>query len=316
MMRGVQILGNKTSPQVSFSTALPIPAPAGSEVLVKVSAAGITADEVSWPELYESNRIPGHDIAGTVASLGPDYKGSLKAGDEVFAMIRAATKAGGQADYVAVEGDELARKPQQLSMGEAAALPIPVLTAWEALHQKAEIKKGDKVLVTGASGSVGIMLVQIASKILGAEVIALASPKKHATLQTLGAAKCLDYHEKDWERSAGSVDTIIDTVGGEVYSRSWQCLCQGGTTITVADPPPPWAFTTAKPEQLRDNREAKYVYFIVTASGAMLEKTAGMFDSGKLKALSVVEFEAQRAVEAWKYGAQRGKEGKAVIIFS
>lgn len=315
-MRAVQILGDKSSPQVRLSSTCPVPSAAGDEVLIRVSAAGITADEVSWPELYESNRIPGHDIAGTVASLGPAYKGSVKPGDEVFAMIKAATNSGGQADYVPVSGSEVALKPARISMGEAAALPIPALTAWEALHKHAKIEKGDKVLITGASGAVGIMLVQIASKLLGAEVIALASPKSHAHLQTLGASCCVDYNAADWESSVGSVDAILDTVGSDVYRKSWISLRRGGTMVTVADPPPAWALNGGKPEQLKENPNAKFVYFIVTADGENLGKTATLFDSGLLKALPVVEFEAEQALEAWKYAGQRGKTGKAVIRFS
>ncbi|XWX01454.1 hypothetical protein V2A60_009482 [Cordyceps javanica] len=315
-MRAVQILGDKSSPRLSFTSTFPVPTAARDEVLIRVSAAGITADEVSWPEVYESNRIPGHDVAGTVAALGPEYEGPLVPGDQVFAMIKAATRAGGQADYVAVGGSEVALRPARLSAGEAAALPIPVLTAWEALHEHATVGAGSRVLVTGASGAVGTMLVQIASRLLGAEVVALASPESHPRLRDLGAGLCVDYRAADWESSVGGVvDAVFDTVGGEVYARSWRSLRQGGTMVTVADPPPAWAFDGGKPEQLADNPEARFVYFVVTASGAHLARTAPLFDNGVLKPLPVVEFEAERALEAWEYAGQRGKAGKAVITF-
>ncbi|EGX92288.1 zinc-containing alcohol dehydrogenase, putative [Cordyceps militaris CM01] len=315
-MRAVQVLGDKSAPQLSFVRTVPVPSATSDEVLVRISAAGITADEISWPELYESNRVPGHDIAGTVISVGPDYKGSVKSGDEIFAMIKAATRAGGQADFVAVGGNDVARKPARLSMGEAAALPIPVLTAWEALHEHTTIQKGDRVLVTGASGAVGTMLVQIASKVLGAEVTALASAKSHAHLQSLGASHCIDYHATGWESRVGAVDAVFDTVGSDVYRKSWRSLRQGGTMVTVADPPPEWAFSGGKPEELAGNPDAKFVYFIVTASGERLGATASLFDSGVLKPLPVVEFEADDALQAWKYAGQRGKDGKAVIKFT
>ncbi|KAJ3497855.1 hypothetical protein NLG97_g1578 [Lecanicillium saksenae] len=315
-MRAVQVLGDKSSPKLSYTNNFPLPRPEGDEVLIRVSSAGVTADEISWPELYESNRIPGHDIAGTVASLGPDYNGSIEPGDEVFAMIRAATKAGGQADYVAVTGGEVALKPARISMAEAAALPIPVLTAWEALHDQTKIQKGDKVLITGASGAVGVMMVQIASALLGAEVIALASAKSHQHLQKLGASQCVDYNTIGWESSFGSVDAVFDTVGSEVYSKSWSSLRQGGTMVTIADPPPPWAFNGGKPDELKTNPGAKFVYFIVTANGEDLGQAAKLFDEGKLHPLPVVEFGAEKALEAWEYGKQRGKAGKAVIKFS
>ncbi|KAJ6784670.1 hypothetical protein PWT90_00413 [Aphanocladium album] len=315
-MRAVQILGDKSSPRLSLTNSFPIPTATGDEVLIRVSAAGITADEVSWPELYESNRIPGHDIAGTVVSLGAEYKGRIKPGDQVFAMIKAATKAGGQADYVPVAGSEVALKPARLSAAQAAALPIPILTAWEALHDRATIKRGDRVLVTGASGAVGLMMVQIASAQLGAEVVALASAKSHSHLRKLGANQCVDYNTAGWESSFGSVDAVLDTVGSDVYAKSWRSLRQGGTSLSIADPPPPWAFNGEKPEELKDNPDAKYVYFVVTASGEDLGKAAKLFDEGTLEPLPVVEFETEKVLEAWEYAKQRGKAGKAVIKFA
>ncbi|KAM3548622.1 hypothetical protein MY1884_009100 [Beauveria asiatica] len=315
-MRAVQVLGEKSSPQLSLSSTFPMPSATGDEVLIRVSAAAITADEVSWPEVYESNRIPGHDIAGTIVSLGADYKGAAKPGDEVFAMIKAAARAGGQADYVPVSGGEIAPKPRRLSAASAAALPVPVLTAWEALQEHAAIQKGDRILVTGASGAVGTMLVQVAGRLLGAEVVALASPESHPQLRSRGASHCVDYSASGWESSFGSVDAVFDTVGGHVYEKSWRSLRQGGTMVTVADPPPPWAFNRGEAEELRENPDAKHVYFVVTANGENLEKMATFFDSGVLQPLAVVEFEAEQALEAWEYAARRGRDGKAVIRFS
>lgn len=317
-MRAVQVLGEPSSPTLTYSTAFPIPEATGDTVLIRVSAAGITADELSWPELYKSNRIPGHDLAGTIVALGPDYKGTLQVGDDVFSMIRPSTQAGAQADYVPVTGSEVALKPSRISMTEAAALPIPVLTAWEALHEHATIAKGSRVLVTGASGAVGIMLVQMASKLLGAEVVALASPRNHEHLRTLGAGHCVDYNSPGWETSFGSVDAVLDTVGSEVYRKSWRSLRAGGTVVTVADPPPAWAFdkSGAVPEELGDNPDAKYKYFVVTASGESLARVGRLLDEGTLKPLPVVEFEAERALEGWQYAKTRGRDGKVVISFS
>ncbi|OAA53104.1 Alcohol dehydrogenase superfamily, zinc-type [Cordyceps fumosorosea ARSEF 2679] len=315
-MRAVQILGDKSSPQLSFSRAFPVPSDTDDEVLIRVSAAGVTADEVSWPEVYESNRVPGHDVAGTIVALGPAYSGALKPGDTVFAMIKAATRSGGQADYVAVGGAELAAKPARLTFAEAAALPIPLLTAWEALRDHARLQKGQTVLVTGASGAVGRMLVQVASRVLGAEVIALASAASHSHLKTLGAGRCVDYRAAGWEASLGALDAVVDTVGGEVYTKSRRSLRRGGVMVTVADPPPKWAFGGGKPEEeLADDPEGRFVYFVVTASGEALGKAAALLESGVLEPLPVVEFEAERALEAWKYAGGRGKEGKAVIKF-
>jgi NADPH:quinone reductase-like Zn-dependent oxidoreductase len=128
-MRAVQILGSISSPRIGASDDLPKPEPRNSEILIKVHAAGITGDEVTWPELYQtSSRIPGHELSGTIAALGPAYSGPLRTGQEVFGFLEA-TRGQGQAEYVVCSPSEIAPKPTSISHAEAAALPIPLLTA-------------------------------------------------------------------------------------------------------------------------------------------------------------------------------------------
>src|SRR5690554_4928910 len=117
MMKAIQITGPKSDPKVTLTTTFPKPSATGTSILVKVHAAGITADEITWPELYASStRIPGHDVSGVVEALGPDYKGSLSRGDEVYAVLRASTDQGAQAEYVVVEDqDDITLKPRSIS---------------------------------------------------------------------------------------------------------------------------------------------------------------------------------------------------------
>ena len=313
-MRAVQITGAKDAPKITLA-ALPTPTPSGSQVLIRVHAAGITADEVTWPELYtRTTRIPGHDISGVITALGPEYTGPLAVGDDVYAMINAETDAGGQADYVAVASAEVAKKPTALTHAQAAALPIPFLTAWEALFQHAKVAKGATVLVTGASGAVGNMVVQIASRVLDCRVVGLASTRNHERVKALGAATVADYADPNWANGI-DVDAVIDTVGGETLVKSWQCVKDKGSVVTVADPPPAWAFDRGKPDELSSRPNVNWVYFIVTASGEGLAQAGTLFD-GTLQPLPVTTFKADDAVEAWTSAARRGRQGKVVIDFA
>ncbi|KAM4060493.1 zinc-binding dehydrogenase [Hirsutella rhossiliensis] len=315
-MKAVQITGSKGSHQITLTHSLPAPTAQGRDILIKVCAAGITADEVTWPELYDSsNRVPGHDVSGIVEAVGPEYDGPAVVGDGVFAMLGTSTDQGSQADYAVVLPDEIAPKPASLSHAQAAALPIPILTAWEAIFQHAELASGSKVLVTGASGAVGVMLVQLASRLLGAHVTGLAAASNHAYVRDLGASHVLDYNSPDWESAVSEMDAVFDTVGGQTLAKSWNTVKKNGVVVTVADPPPPWALGKEEPEELRRYPDVRKVYFVVTSQGSTLSKVAALLEKGDVKPLPVKVFPAEDALAAWAYARKRGREGKAVIEF-
>jgi NADPH:quinone reductase-like Zn-dependent oxidoreductase len=180
-MNAVQILGNVSSPKIVTNYSMTKPTPKNSEILVRVHAAGITGDEILWPEPYtRKSRIPAHDISGIISALGPDYRGPLAIGQEVFSFI-AAEYGEGQADFAICRLEEVAPKPNSISHERAAALPIPLLTAWEALADHGDLKPGMRFLITGASGAVGKLAVQLAVQSIGAHVVALASSKNQTS---------------------------------------------------------------------------------------------------------------------------------------
>ncbi|KAK2594459.1 hypothetical protein QQS21_007805 [Conoideocrella luteorostrata] len=316
VMKAVQVLGSEDSHKIVFSNSATKPSPHNDQILVKVHAAGITADEVSWPELYNSStRIPGHDVSGIVDVLGPSYTGPLKVGQEVFAMVQADAGGGCQAEYVLLSAEEAALKPASVSHAQAAALPIPFLTAWEAIFQHAKVQKGSKVLVTGASGAVGRVMIQLAAGVLGCQVTGLASTKHHDSLKELGASILVDYCTPNWEDAVTDMDAVLDAVGSETLARSWKCLQPNGSIVTIADPPPPWAFGRGKPKELEQYPKVNWVYFIVTARGEILANLDDLLNKRKIQALPVKAFAADESLEAWKYAGQRGREGKVVIEF-
>ncbi|KAJ5555770.1 Polyketide synthase enoylreductase [Penicillium sp. DV-2018c] len=314
-MRAVQIQGDVSSPKIVTNPKMDTPTPRNDELLVRVHAAGITGDEVLWPEPYaRASRIPGNDISGVVSSIGPQYHGPLKVGDNVFALINA-DRGEGQADYAICLPNEVAPKPETLSHQEAAALPIPLLTAWEAFEPHMNIKPGMRVLVTGASGAVGIMAVQLARQLFDAHVVALSSPRHHDMLRKIGVQEVLDYNTPDWYDQTAGVDGVFDTVGGDILTQVWKVVKEDGVIVTVGDPAPSWAFGKGVAAESVDHPNVRYLHFIVSPNSERLAKTSEMLDSGSLKPLAVKSFPFSEAVEAWAYARQRNRGHKVVIDF-
>ncbi|KAJ5288903.1 hypothetical protein N7478_001933 [Penicillium angulare] len=314
-MKAVQILGDISSPEIFPNWSMEKPKPKGSQILIHVHAAGITGDEIIWPEPYASpTRIPGHEISGVICEFGPDYTGSLIVGQEVFAFL-GANRGQGQAEYAICLPDEVALKPKSISHAEAAALPIPVLTAREALTDHGSVKSGMKVLITGASGAVGVMAVQLLARMDGMEVVALASARNHEMVKDLGAHEVLDYNFVGWEREVQGADVVFDTVGGDVLAKAWECVKDDGVIVTVGDPAPAWAFGGGQAPESIDRPRVRYEHFIVSPNTEWLGDGSEMIDDGSLRKLSVQAFPFGKAKEAWAYARERGRKDKVVIVF-
>lgn len=314
-MKAIQILGDASSPRVVVNHSMAMPTPRNDEILVKVHAAGITGDEVLWAELYSrAARIPGHEVSGTVAATGPDYHGPLEVGQEVFALI-AADRGEGQAEYTICLADEVAPKPSSLSHEEAAALPIPFLTAWEAIVDHGNAKPGMQVLVTGASGAVGSVAVQLATNLTGCQVTALASSRNHDYLRRLGSREVVNYNTADWERYINDVDLVFDTVGGEILTKTWETVKKDGTIITVGDPPPPWAFDKGEAAESVSLPGVRYKHFIVSPSSERLDRLSGMLDDGSMEPLAVKSFPVDEVEQAWTHARLRNRGPKVVVNF-
>lgn len=315
MMKAVQILGDVSSPKVTINSSTTKPTPRNGEILIKVHAAGITGDELLWPELYNTaTRIPGHEVSGIVFATGPDYHGPLAVGQEVFAFI-AADRGEGQAEYAICLADEVAPKPASLPHGEAAALPIPFLTAWEAIVDHGVAKPGMRVLITGASGAVGSLAVQLATNLTGCHVTALASSRNHDSLRRLGARELVDYNISGWEHQIQDIDLVFDTVGGDILTKTWETVKKDGVIITVGDPPPPWAFGGDEAAESTKLPGVRYKHFIVSPSSERLTKLSVMLNDGSIEALAVRSFPVDDAEQAWAHAQLRNRGPKVVVDF-
>jgi NADPH:quinone reductase-like Zn-dependent oxidoreductase len=227
-----QVLGG---PEVLELTEVPRPDPAPTEVLVRVTAAGV--NPVDWKTrargafLGQPPFTVGWDVAGVVEAVGLGVA-RFEAGDRVFGMPRFPREAAAYAEYVTSPSCQLARIPDRLADVESAALPLAGLTAWQALVETAEVRPGDRVLILAAAGGVGHLAVQIA-KALGAYVIGTARSEKHAFLTELGADETIDYTSEAVGTRVREADVVLDLVGGETGQRALPALCDGGILVTV-----------------------------------------------------------------------------------
>jgi NADPH:quinone reductase-like Zn-dependent oxidoreductase len=210
-----------------------------AEVLVRVRAAGL--DRGTWhlmagrPYLLRvigfgfrrpKNAVPGIDVAGTVVAVGSAVT-RFTPGDEVFGMSR-----GSFAEYAAVREDKLARKPRNLTFGEAAVVPISAGTALQALTGVGQVHAGQRVLVIGASGGVGSYAVQLA-KAFGAEVTGVCSTGKLDLVTSFGADHVLDYTRDDFASGTVRYDVILDLAGNTSLRRLRRALTRSGTLVIV-----------------------------------------------------------------------------------
>jgi NADPH:quinone reductase-like Zn-dependent oxidoreductase len=214
------------------------PVAGGGEVLLQVRAAGL--DRGQWhlmtgqPYLVRlvagirgpRNPVPGLDVAGTVAAIGPGAT-RFSVGDEVFGFGR-----GTFAEYAVAREDKLARKPDSLGFEQAAVVPVSAVTALLALTDVGHVRQGQSVLITGASGGVGSYAVQLA-RAFGAEVTGVCSTAKTDLVLSLGAAHVIDYTQEDFAASQARYDLIIDIAGDPAPARLRHALTPTGTAVIV-----------------------------------------------------------------------------------
>jgi D-arabinose 1-dehydrogenase-like Zn-dependent alcohol dehydrogenase len=184
---------------------------AAGEALVRVHAAAITRDELSWPT-DRLPAIPSYEFSGVVAAVASDVE-VPPVGTAVYALGDF-DRDGAAADYTVVPAGVLAPKPATLGHLESAAVPLAALSAWQALFDHGRLREGQRVLVHGGAGGVGGFAVQLA-RWRGAQVAATASTGRVAAARRLGADQVVDHLAGRFEDAVAPVDLVVDTVGGE-----------------------------------------------------------------------------------------------------
>jgi NADPH:quinone reductase-like Zn-dependent oxidoreductase len=302
-------LASSTDGAIKFTEAeVPQPKAGPGEVLVRVRAAGVTPTEVIWSPATQTkegaartNAILAHEFSGVVAEAGSDVP-DFQVGQEIYGMNDWFAD-GALAEYCVAKPSDIAPKPRKLSHVEAATVPISALTAWQGLIDRAHLQAGQRVLIHGASGGVGVFAVQLAHD-LGAYVIATASARNRDFVKQLGADEFIDYASQQFDELTSDIDIVFDCVGGETFARSFRVIKPGGRVVTIA--------ASAEAEAATDGRK-KAAFFIVEPNQSQLIEVAKLIDEGKLK--TVVDAVVPLADAASAYdGSLKNRQGRGKIV--
>ena len=311
---------------------MPVPEVGEHDVLVQIHAAGVNVldskirdGEFKLILPYRLPLILGNDVAGVVAGVGPGVR-KFKPGDEVYARP-GKDRIGAFAEYIAVAEDDLAPKPEQLTMEEAAAIPLVGLTAWQALVEIAGLRAGQKVFIQAGSGGVGTFAIQLA-KHLGATVATTTSAANADLVKRLGADVVIDYRNDDFEAVLHDYDVVLHSLDNETLKKSLRVLKPGGKLISISGPPDPgFARELGKPWILRPimgllsyrtrgaarHRQVGYKFLFMRASGDQLRQITALVDSGVIEPVMDRVFPLESTAEAMAYVDKGRAKGKVVI---
>lgn len=294
-------------PEVLHGAEVPRPTPGVGEVLVQVRAAGINPADHMYRQTGAFGAQPpftlGWDVSGVVSVVGPGVT-VLDPGDEVFGLLPFPKGAGAYAEYVVAPTRALVPKPATLSHAEAGALPLAGLTAWQSLVETAHVGEGTRVLVTGATGGVGHLAIQIAAA-LGAEVAALASTANLGAAKAYGAAQVVDYRTTDVSTVLSDLDVVIDVLGGDFTRTAVDLVRPGGTVVTMIPQIAP-ATTTAAAD-----RGVRLRGLLVEADRLGLGKLVRLVDTGSLRPTVSHTYPLADAATAHR---EAGSFGKSVLL--
>lgn len=220
---------------------IPAPEVRDHDVLVAIRAAALNLLDAKIRDgefkLVLRHRLPlilGHDVAGVVVRVGPKVR-RFKVGDEVYARP-GDDRIGTFAEFIAMDEGDVALKPGNLTMEEAASVPLVGLTAWQVLIQHAGLKKGQRVLIHAGSGGVGTFAIQLA-KNMGATVAATTSTANVALVKSLGADVVIDYTKEDFAKVVSGYDVVLNSLGPDTLEKSLKVLRPGGKLVSISGPP-------------------------------------------------------------------------------
>ena len=311
---------------------VPIPDLRDDEVLIEVHAAGVNLldSKVRDGEFklilpYKLPVVLGHDVAGVVTKVGPRVR-QFRVGDEVYARPDD-FRIGTFAEFVPVKESSVAPKPKNLTMEEAASIPLVALTAWQALVEKANLRKGQKVFIQAGSGGVGTYAIQLA-KHLGATVATTTSTTNVAMVKALGADVVIDYKQQDFEEVLSNYDVVLNSQDGKTLQKSLNVLKRGGKVVSISGPPDPAFGQEIKaPGFVRlilrllssgIRRKAKrlgvsFSFLFMKANGAQLREITRLFDAGATRPVVDRVFPFEQTNEAMAYVEAGRAKGKVVI---
>ena len=311
---------------------LPEPAMGADDVIVEIHAAGVNLldSKIRDGEFkiflpYRTPFILGHDIAGKVVSTGEKVR-RFKVGDEVYARVRD-HRIGTFAERIAITEADLALKPKNLSMVEAASIPLVGLTAWQALVEVGKVKPGQKVFIQAGSGGVGTFAIQLAKR-LGATVATTTSSSNAELVKGLGADLIIDYKSQDFEKILSDYDLVLNSQDAKTLDKSLRILKRGGAAISISGPPDP-AFAQAlglnvmlklvmrvlshKARKAAKALGVDYSFLFMRADGQQLSQITSLIEAGVIRPVVDKVFPFEQTNEALAYVESGRAKGKVVI---
>lgn len=311
---------------------VPEPELRDDDVLVQIHAASVNVldSKIKSGEfkLILPHRFPlvlGNDFAGVVVRVGANVR-RFQPGDEVYARPDD-DRIGAFAEYIAIREDSLAPKPSNLTMEEAASIPLVALTAWQVLVETAQLKKGEKVLIHAGSGGVGTIAIQLARH-LGAFVATTTSTSNVDWVKGLGADVVIDYKKQDFETILRDYDVVLNSLGTEVLGKSLRVLKPGGKLISISGPPDPqfaeeqrlsWALRQVIRLLSRGIRSkarqygVSYDFLFMRPSGSQLRALGSLIESGVIKPVIDRAFPFESIAAALAYVDTGRSKGKVVV---
>jgi NADPH:quinone reductase-like Zn-dependent oxidoreductase len=311
---------------------MPEPVLQDDDVLVQAHAAGLNLLDTKIRDgefklilPYRPPFILGHDVAGTVVRVGSKV-GKFKPGDEIYARPRDG-RIGTFAELIALNEADVALKPKNLSMEEAASVPLVGLTAWQVLVERANLQKGQKVLIHAGSGGVGTFAIQLA-KHIGAKVATTTSTANVELARNLGADVVVDYKKENFERVLSGYDVVLNSLDGDTLRKSLSVLKPGGKLISISGPPDPdFARTQGLNWFLRQvlrllsfgirrkakRRRVNYSFLFMRANGEQLNQITSLIEAGIIRPVLDRVFPFEATNEALAYIETGRSKGKVVV---
>jgi len=303
-----------------------------NDILVEIHAAGVNLldSKIKTGEFklilpYKLPLILGHDVAGIVVKTGKNVK-KFKTGDQIYARV-SDYRIGTFAQFIAIDEKDAALKPTNLSMEEAASIPLVGLTSWQVLVERAGVKSGQKVFIQAGSGGVGTFAIQLA-KHLGAVVATTAGAQSTGLLKNLGADIVIDYKNSDFEKILSDYDAVLNSQDQKTLEKSLRILKPGGKLISISGPPTPvfakeikapWfvkivlSLLSSSIRKKAKHKNVDYSFLFMKADGEQLSEITKLIESGVIKPIVDKIFPFEKTNDALSYVESGRAKGKVVI---
>ena len=309
-MKAAQIKKYGGGEVVEINKSAPKPTVSRGQLLVEVHAAGVNPIDWKIREGYMQQMVPlqfpatlGGDFSGVVVEVGEGVSG-FKKGGEVYGYASILSSGSGSfAEFASADAKATARKPKNINHVEAAALPLTGVSAWQALVDHIGLSRGKNILIHGGAGGIGSIAIQLA-KHLGAYVATTVSARDIQYVKELGADEAIDYKNQSFVDMVHNYDAVHDTVGGEMYVKSFKVLKKGGIIVSMLEQPRP---------ELMEQYGVTAIGQFTQVNSERLSKLAELVDKRVIKVHVDRTFSLEQAGEALAYLQKGHPRGKVVL---